>query len=657
MVKKVFLILLFLVPIAFQAQISDKPVLSKKKELIDQRTSERDTSKYTSRSTSNSKLKKPEIVITDYKIISSRNDSTFVDTTLTIQKEYKFNYLRKDNFNLISFSNLGQTYNTLSQDFESARIIPEFGARTKHFNFMEIEDINYYYVPTPFTELMYKTAFEQGQLLDALFTVNTSNQLNFSIAYKGMRSLGKYQNILSSTGNFRFTTNYKTKDNKYNLRGHIVFQDVLNEENGGLTDEEVEFFENGNIDYLDRSIFDMNFQNAENILKGRRFHLDHSYALIKQEDSLSKNELKLVNILSAVDKDYQFEQRAENSYFGDSFKSTGLFDKVTYDEFFGLLGASYYNNIIGKVGFAVNYTNYNYGYNSLVVINQSNITNRLKGDVLGFRASYDKSFNKFDLSGELGSNISGDFTGNFLLAKINYDLNESNSIQLKLNSNSRAPNYNFLLHQSDYINYNWQNDFNNIRTNQFSAKIKSKKLLNITADFTTINNYTYFEKNSEGFVKPFQNSSTITYLRLKVNKELRYNNFALDNTIMYQNVQDENQSFNVPDVITRNTLYYSNHFFKKALFLQTGVTLNYFTKYHMNAYDPVLSEFYTQNNGSYGNFPRLDFFLDAKIRQTRIYLKAEHFNSSFTGYNYYSAPNYPYRDFTVRFGLVWNFFL
>ena len=657
MVKKVFLLLLFLVPIAFQAQISDKPPLSKKKELIDQRTSERDTSKFSSRSTPNSKAKKPEIVITDYKIISSRNDSTFVDTTLTIQKEYKFNYLRKDNFNLISFSNLGQTYNTLSQDFESARIIPEFGARAKHFNFMEIEDINYYYVPTPFTELMYKTAFEQGQLLDALFTVNTSNQLNFSIAYKGMRSLGKYQNILSSTGNFRFTTNYKTKDNKYNLRGHIVFQDVFNEENGGLTDEEVEFFENGNIDYLDRSIFDMNFQNAENILKGRRFHLDHSYALIKQEDSLSKNELKLVNILSAVDKDYQFEQRAENSYFGDSFKSTSLFDKVIYDEFYGLLGASYYNNIIGKVGFAVNYTNYNYGYNSLVVIDQSNITNRLKGDVLGFRASYDKSFNKFDLSGELGSNLSGDFTGNFLLAKINYDLNESNSIQLQLNSNSRAPNYNFLLHQSDYINYNWQNDFNNIRTNQFSANIKSKKLLNITADFTTIDNYTYFEKNSEGFVKPFQNSSTITYLRLKVNKEFRYKNFALDNTIMYQNVQDDNESFNVPDVITRNTLYYSNHFFKKALFLQTGVTLNYFTKYHMNAYDPLLSEFYTQNNGSYGNFPRLDFFLDAKIRQTRIYLKAEHFNSSFTGYNYYSAPNYPYRDFTVRFGLVWNFFL
>ena len=51
-----------------------------------------------------------------------------------------------------------------------------------------------------------------------------------------------------------------------------------------------------------------------------------------------------------------------------------------------------------------------------------------------------------------------------------------------------------------------------------------------------------------------------------------------------------------------------------------------------------------------------DFFVNARIKQTRIYLKAEHFNSAMTGYNFYSAPNYPYRDFMVRFGLEWNFF-
>ncbi|WP_353888582.1 putative porin, partial [uncultured Polaribacter sp.] len=24
---------------------------------------------------------------------------------------------------------------------------------------------------------------------------------------------------------------------------------------------------------------------------------------------------------------------------------------------------------------------------------------------------------------------------------------------------------------------------------------------------------------------------------------------------------------------------------------------------------------------------------------------------------YFSSPNYPYRDFTIRFGLVWNWFI
>jgi len=158
-------------------------------------------------------------------------------------------------------------------------------------------------------------------------------------------------------------------------------------------------------------------------------------------------------------------------------------------------------------------------------------------------------------------------------------------------------------------------------------------------------------------IKPEQYNESLQYLRLKLQKEFRVGNFALDNTIMYQNVVSDKDVLNVPALITRNTLYYSNQIFKKAMTLQTGVTLNYFTKYNMNGYDPLLAEFYTQNDTELGGFPRLDFFINAKIRQTRIFLKAEHFNSSFTGYDYFAAPGHPYRDFTIRFGLVWDFFL
>ncbi|MGA1226782.1 MAG: putative porin [Tamlana sp.] len=596
--------------------------------------------------------------IEDYLIISYANDTTFVDTTLTIQKEYKFNYLRKDNFGLMPFSNLGQTYNRLTYNFENSSLMPVFGARARHFNYMEIEDINYYRVPTPLTELFYKTAFEQGQLADSFFTVNTTPQFNFSIAYKGLRSLGKYQHILTSTGNFRFTTNYRTKNNRYNLRAHIVTQDLLNQENGGLRDNNVTSFESGEPEFLDRSILEVNFENAESMLRGKRFHLEHNYKIIREKDSLSKNKLSFGHIMSFEDKYFEYNQTsAATSFFGDAF-GVRVNDKATLENFYNQLQLNYSNDILGDLQFNISSNNYNYGYDKLIILNASKITNRLKGDIFSAGGKYHKKHKGFDLKGELGINISGDFDGNFIKAQASFKLNEDILASASLNHSSQAPNYNTLLYQSDYISYNWQNSFTNTETQQLAFQLKYKKLANIIVDFNTINDYVYFKEDSNtNQVKPFQNNESITYLRVKLENEIKLGKFALNNTILYQNVQDENNALNTPELTTRNTFYFSSHLFKKAMYLQTGLTLSYFTKYYMNNYSPLLAEFYVQNEREFGDFPRLDFFLNAKIRQTRIYLKAEHFNSAFTGYDYYSAPTYPYRDFTVRFGVVWNFFL
>jgi hypothetical protein len=602
------------------------------------------------------KTKLPKIQ--DYLIISYKNDTTYVDTTLSIQKEYKFNYLRKDNFGLMPFSNLGQTYNSLTYNFQNTSLMPSFGAQARHFNYMEIEDISYYRVPTPFTELYFKTAFEQGQQTDAFFTVNTSPQFNFSIAYKGLRSLGKYQHILTSSGNFRFTSNYQSKNKRYAARIHIVTQDLLNQENGGLRDDNITNFETGDPEFIDRSILEVNFENAESVLKGKRFHLEHTFNIIRKRDSLSKNKLSIGHILSFEDKFFQYDQSTTNSIFGSSFRSLQLKDLTTLENLFNQVQLNYSNNLIGDLQFSISNNNYNYGYDKLVELNGNRITNRLKGDIFLVGGQYHKQYKGFELNGELGINVSGNFDGNYLKANAAFKLNDEISATASVNHSSQAPNYNSLLYQSNYIDYNWQNNFNNIETQQLAFQLKYKSLVNITVDLNTVNDYVYFKKDEAiNQVRPFQNNGGITYIRAKLENELKFGKFALNNTVMYQNVQDDNGVLNVPQLTTRNTLYYSNHLFKKAMFLQTGVTLNYFTTYYMNAYNPVLAEFYVQNNKEYGGFPRLDFFINAKIRQTRLYLKAEHFNASFTGYDYYSAPNYPYRDFTVRFGLVWNFFL
>ena len=162
-------------------------------------------------------LKNLDAKIDDYSMVNLVNDTVYVDTSLTLNKYYKLNYLRKDNLELIEFSNTGHTYNSLSFG-ENNTLFTAFGSLAKHFNYMEINDINYYHVATPFTELMYRSAFVQGQLLDALFSVNTSPRFNFTIARKGLRSLGNYQHFLSSSSNFRFSTNYLSKNKKFILK-------------------------------------------------------------------------------------------------------------------------------------------------------------------------------------------------------------------------------------------------------------------------------------------------------------------------------------------------------------------------------------------------------------------------------------------------------
>ncbi len=597
-------------------------------------------------------------LISEYKIISYERDTTIVDTTLTIFKDYKYNYLRKDDYQLMPFANVGQTYNTLVYNFNDLRLRPRMGARARHFNYLEIEDINYFHVPTPLTELYFKTTFEQGQQLDAFFTINTSEQFNFSIAYKGLRSLGNYQNSLTSTGNFRFTSNYKTKNNRYNLRAHIVFQDLLNQENGGLKPEFIPFFINNTDDFRDRGRLEVNFQDAENIVKGKRFHLEHEYALINDSDSLSYTSLKFGNTVSFEDKFYRFEQESPFDEFGPAYATQNLRDRVTLEEFYAQGYADFRNNLLGNVKVTVGFTDFNYGYNSVLILDNERITNRLKGNVVEAGASYQKEYRGFELFGKAAINVSGDYDGNYLLGSASFELDENNKAKATVHINSVAPDYHFQLYQSDYVNYNWQNNFKNIKTQQLQFEIASKKLLDASVSFTGIQDYTYFSQTTtDTTTTPFQYDGTVNFLKLEAKRQFDFGKFSLNAQITYQNIIEGQEVFKAPDFLGRVSVYYSNHFFKNALYLQTGITGKYFTSYEMNAYDPVLAEFYVQNNQEFGDFPLLDLFVNAKISQTRIYIKWEHFNALFGEKIYFSAPGHPFRDAKVRFGLVWNFFM
>lgn len=621
---------------------------------------------------SSGKESRPEVIeisIEDYKIISHARDTTFLDTTLTIQKEYRYNYLRKDDFELMPFSNVGQPYNKLGVDFERTNMYPGIGAKAKHVNYLEAEDIDYYNVPTPMTDLFFKTTFEQGQLLDAMLTFNTSPRLNFSLAYKGFRSLGKYQFDQSKSGNFRTTANYETKNRRYSMRAHIAAQNIEAEENGGLANKE-EQFESGDDEFSDRKRIDVLFSDVKNRILGKRYYWDHQYKLVrKTKDSsrVEKTSLAIGHQFNYETRFYRFDDAAQNEFFGNAFLD-GVSDQARLKTMYNEFNIQFSSAVLGKLQGNLGLYNYNYFFNSKLITPDQVIQNRLKGEEVVLGAKYSNRIKGFKLDADVKYRITGQLTGNILKASAQYRLNENNVVSASVHSSARMPDFNFLLYQSDYANYNWQNTetFENEKVNGVRLNFRSKFWGELSVDYTRVDNYTYFgvssavataESFEQSAIKPFQENNVLNHTKVKYRKEIKFRGFALNNTVMYQNVSQANEVLNLPQLVTRNTLYFSSHVFKKAMYVQTGVTLKYFTSYNMNAYNPVLGEFYIQNSEKLGGYPILDFFINARVQQTRIYLKAEHFNSGFGQTNkFFAAPNYPYRDFVIRFGLVWNFF-
>jgi hypothetical protein len=596
-----------------------------------------------------------------YRFISVERDTTYLDTSLTIQREYSFNYLRKDIFGLLPFSNEGQTYNTLQYSLTEFSPYPEMGFKAKHFNFLEANDIKYSSVATPVTELYFKSVMQKGQTLDAFFTLNFNPRLNFSIAYKGLRSEGRYINQLASTGNFRFTTSYNTKNERYFANAHFTYQDILNEENGGITT--ISDFESKNPDYDNRQRLEVYLNDAKSFLKGKRVFLDQFFRVNSEK---SDNNLYVAHQFNYENKFFEYNQATVPSKvgsatvfrFGDSFVSSGINDQTHYNKMYNKLGLVYENTTLGKFQFFADDFRSNYYYYQILIFDDKTVPASLTRNINSVGGQYDYRKNKWNGEFLYSRSVTNQSLSN-LDAKLNYDFNEDYQFSFGYQNLNKLPNDNYNLYQSSYVNYNWSNDFKNEKINSITAAAITP-WVEASVKFTRLNDHLYFENTatneSKQIVSPQQYGKTIDYLSFKLNKEIAFGRFALNNTLLYQKIDQSDAILNVPEIVTRNTLYYTNYLFKNALFLQMGITLNYFTNYLANDYNPVIAEFFIQDKKKIGNYPNFDFFINAKIQRTRIYLKAEHFNSSFTGNNFYSAPNNPYRDFTIRFGLIWNFF-
>ena len=644
-----------------------------------------------------------EVTVSDYKIMYLDGTEKVVDTSLSLEGEYTFNFLREDYFEYLPLPNMGEGFNKLGYNFHDQPFTPQMGARVKHFGYFEKEDVPYYEVPSAYTELFFKSTFQQGQFLDTSLAINTSPRFNIAVSFRGFRSLGKYVSALSRSRQFRLSTQYQTYNQRYRLRMHQTTQSLENQVNGGLTNDSVYFFENapnyveadesgnpvldedGNEQivfydgFLDRNRLGTQIQ-ADNVLEGKRYFMEHRYQMLPVAKDTTAYKMAVGYSASLENKKYKFNQNRPGAYFFENYEVSNVRDSTSFNTLENKLYIQYKDKALGQFQLDLYHHNWDYTLGPNEYEKDTLLSNQIKASQLAAQARWQKDLFGITTSAMGYQSLNKDYATQALALDVKRPLVKDILLGASYRYRSQPLNFNFYLAESDYKMYNWDNThLENQQFNTRSVFISHPKWGRIQGEWTSIDNLTFLNNttrlrdlNKKFSVEVLQTDKKIDYFKARLDQRIDFGNFSWVNNVQYQKVNQEEDpdailsgpiALNVPEWLIRSTLMLTSSIFNKALFFQTGATFVFFTDYYADQYNPLLAEFVTQNNTKIGEYPRVDFFFNAKIKSSRIFLKLENISAPIehlididTPYDYYAAPFVPYRDFSIRFGLIWNFF-
>lgn len=594
-----------------------------------------------------------DISIANYFIISQARDTVHVDTTLTIAKYYKFNSQRRDNFAHLTLNNSGQALNPLSLEAWYNETAPAVGFKAKESQRFMPHQFGYYHVPTPLSEIFFKTTQSQGQSTDVLISANIHPRLNYAIGYRGHRSLGKYQHQISGRKQLRFSTRYENPDGRYRLRLQIMNQKISQQENGGLDEFSIQDFESGNDEFFDRERLGVNYENAINNFTGKRYLLEQDYLVLRSNDSLQAPRLRLGYRMQSDIQDNRFSQ--DQAYSGYGNLAAG-FSKPYDHIYYSLRQFDAYTILtsptIGWFSGHIRHHKYSYREEEQVV-NPS-----INEDAYSVGGEWRKKFGSLDFRASAEFGISGDRIGNYLFGEIRQPLFSSFSLTAGLRWQQQHPGFVFEQFTSSYADYQWKNTSEMEQRTAIFAQLSHPDFGKLSLTTTNINNYAYFLQSDAASlaVTPMQLTTGINLLQVDLETGVKLGVFNMEMKLRGQQLSDNKEVMPMPNFIGRTALYYEDYWFENALFLNLGVSARYFSSYRMRAYHPLLSDFVVQQHQEMEGYPIVNAYFNMKIRQTRLFFVFEHINANREAANYYAAPSYPYRDRLFRFGLVWNFF-
>lgn len=514
--------------------------------------------------------------------------------------------------------------------------------------FKEQKDLRFYNVETSFTRL----AYTYGLSTEHNFSFTHAQKIKdveFSLDLTALSNKGYFihqsTNMLSLDGVFH----YQTPKDIYGITVSYIFNHAKFSENGGLTDYR---------SFAERNARDENFTND---LGSFNVFFSNASTLINTHDVMLQ---QYVNLKDAKGRYYgTFTHSFQFKHQSDAFNDYDLNNSYYRDRYFFSTDTTRDTLSFWGIVNTLQWSN----YEPLAVQSQSNYSFRFAGGVR-------HEFVSAKLPYYIGNSVSlfartsirlfkvWDIHGNIAYSFFRYNNNDAianadatfainrkqrHFIGLEADFYRVSPDFIFTRYVGN--NNTWEKDWkkeNNLKLGVFYTIFGYK----VSFNYFMMNHHKYLNSNFE----PESFEKSINVVQLNLFAPVRIKNFYMDVNL---SLQHSTQPYiAVPLFAGKLYAAYQFRIFRNRLHIQIGGDLMYNTLYFADGYNPIIHQFYYQQDVKVGNYLYFDLNITFRVNRIAFYVRGGNLLEGVFSYKYFTTPYYPMQGRNLELGITWRFY-
>lgn len=563
------------------------------------------------------------------------------------------------------------------------------------------QNITLYQVQKPYTLLSYNSSLDKDYQVHVTHTQNINARWNVAMDYHLISPEGVFSNSAATDHFLDLTTNYYSRDARYQVAAGFIWQRMRVGENGGLSNEDI--YVNKRTSRLSgvpvRNTNGMSNTRDHTVFVRQTFNTVRQFEWYRPIKETFIDTIPVRDTLTLTHFDSILNDSVTVDTVLTSFRYEARDSIVDYDTI-QPHDPHIYNT--GVLGLELQWDQQKYRYRDSTLYNKLSATlfwtndayldrrwrNPLKlyggvrpeaswlqlDDSLYTESSIRKvalyPFARLEISPwpaaelTLYAEAAANLSEYNLDARLQFPFRDSNGFStqsLTLHAVVKAHQPELIYTAQNYLRKGYSSiPLDPIGIRQIEADYKHSDLLQVHLAAHHISHNVWFEQiniaDSVPALLPNQADGSALLLqgRLNLNLKLtRWLHYDMQHHLQYSSDQDQ---VRVPLFATKNSVYADFKLFHNALHTQVGVDVRYHTAYKADGYDPVLGAFFRQNDDEVGNYLWADFFINLQVKRASIYAKAAHLNSFLEEHSFLMLPDYPAKQFGFFFGITWKFF-